>query len=255
MVGKMTLNKILIGIISIVFLVSSCQIEHYYVGDISIKDITGTYVFNHINFNDEIVESDTLELYEDGSYNYHTYLKYHDLTGMDVYPATGVWRISENYIILNSIFPCDDDSCFVKEIESDSLDDNLIVVEMILLSSGMPLRDYTVFSVYDEQFDTLEITDSCGRVYFYRDHTTAIDISDPNGMRIVSPPRKGFMYRAYYRDCYIRTHNNKKLVIKGNTLLLSERGVAGYSKFGWKKYRTYEYPFIKVADTTVFRKK
>lgn len=235
-------------------MLSSCQLERCCDSDASNKDATGIYVFNQSVSNGEIVESDTLELYEDGSYYYHTYLKYHDLTGMDVYPVTGVWRKSGNSVILNSIFPCDADSCFVREIEYDSLDDNLIVVEIILLSSGMPLMDYTVFSVYNEQFDTLEITDSCGRVYFYRDHTTAIDVSDPNGRRIVSPPRDGYMYRVYYRDCYIRIHDNEKLIIKGNTLLLSKKELVGYSKLGRKKYKTYVRQYVKVSDSTVFRK-
>lgn len=246
MIGKKTFNKIITSfIIPVTCLVSSCQIYHYRGSDVSNKSLSGTYVCNQF-VKDELVTSDTLVLKDDGTYQSHTYLKYHDLSNKDVYPTIGVWETIGNTILLNSIFPCEDDSCFIKEIESDSEDDDLIVIEMIQLSTGMPLVDYKVFSIYNEDIDSIAATDKSGKVAFPRNHTSAIDVSDPNGWRIIAPPRRGFMYRIYYRDCYLRIHKNQKLIIKKDTLLLRERGVAGYSKRGLKKYKIYEYLFVKV---------
>lgn len=246
MVGKKTLNKIrTILTIPVICLVSSCQICHYRGCDVSNTSLFGTYVCNQF-VKDELVTSDTLVLKDDGTYQSHTYLKYHDLSNKDVYPTIGVWETIGNTILLNSIFPCEDDSCFIKEIESDSEDDDLIVIEMIQLSTGMPLVDYKVFSIYNEDIDSIAATDKSGRVAFPRNHTSAIDVSDPNGWRIIAPPRRGFMYRIYYRDCYLRIDKNQKLFIKKGTLLKRERGVAGYSKRGLKKYKIYEYLFVKV---------
>ena len=250
MVEKKTFNNILIIlIISFTCLVSSCQICHYRDYDVSGISLPGTYVCNQFVKN-EIVSSDTLVLKDDGTYQIHTYLKYHDLNNMDVFPTKGIWKTIENTILLNSIFPCENDSCFIKEIESDSEDDDLIVIEMILLSTGMPMADYKVVSIYNEDIDSIAATDKSGKVTFPRNHTTAIDVSDPNGWRIIVPPRRGFMYRIYYRDCYLRIDKDQKLFIKKDTLLKRERGVAGYSKLGLKKYKTYEYPFVKVDVKT-----
>ena len=141
------------------------------------------------------------------------------MSNMDVCPTLGVWKTKGNAIFLNSITPCKEDPCLIKEIESDNENKDLIVIEMVSLSTGMPLTDYTVFSIYDEQYDSLALTDNLGRVVFHRNHTSAIDISDPNGGRIVSPPREGFMYRAYYRDCYLRIHNDQKLIIQKEFLV------------------------------------
>ena len=248
MVGKRTFNKIITSlIIPVTCLVSSCQICHYRGSDASYTNLSGTYVCNQF-VKDEIVSSDTLVLEDDGTYQIHTYLKYHDLSNKDVYPTIGAWKTIGNTILLNSIFPCEDDSCFIKEIESDSEDNDLIVIEMIQLSTGMPLVGYEVFSFYDEDLDSIAATDKSGRVAFPHNHTSAIDVSDPNGWRIIAPPRRGFMYRIYYRDCYLRIHKNQKLIIKKDRLLFRERGVAGYSKLGLKKYKTYEYPFVKVVE-------
>lgn len=248
MVGKKTFDRIITSlVVSSICLFSSCQIRHYWGYDVSNTSLSGTYVCNQF-VKDELVMSDTLVLEDDGTYQIHTCMKYHDLSNKDVYPTIGVWETIGNTILLNSIFPCEDDSCFIKEIESDSKDDNLIVIEMIQLSTGMPLADYKVFSIYDGDIDSIAATDKSGRVAFSRDHTSAIDVSDPNGLRVISHPRSGFIYRVYYRDCYLRIHKNQKLIIKKDTLYLRERGVVGYSKFGLKKYKTFEYPFVKVDE-------
>ena len=148
MVGKKTFNKNITSlIIPVICLVSSCRICHYRGSDVSNTNLSGTYVCNQF-VKDELVTSDTLVLEDDGTYQIHTYLKYHDLSNKDVYPTIGVWKTNGNTILLNSIFPCEDDSCFIKEIESDSENDDLIVIEMIQLSTGMPLADYKVFSIY-----------------------------------------------------------------------------------------------------------
>lgn len=211
-------------------------------------------MFNQIGIEDEIVERDTLVLEENGTYYLFGDLKYKDLSEMDIYPTNGVWKISGDKIILNSIFPCSDDSCFIKEIELDTMNEDWAIIEMIQLSTGLPMNNYTVLSIYDEHYDSIANTDSCGRVVFRREHTSAIDISDPNGMRIVSPPRMGYMYRAYYRDCYLRIHNEIELFIQKDTLLMREKGVVGYNKLGMKKYKTYKYPFVKVSDSTELQK-
>lgn len=251
MVGKKTFNNILIILtIPLICLVFSCQICHYWDYDVSSTSLPGTYVCNQFVKN-EIVASDTLVLKDDGTYQIHTYLKYHDMSNMDVFPTVGVWKTIGNTILLNSIFPCEDDSCFIKEIESDSENDDLIVIEMILLSTGMPMADYKVFAIYNEDIDSIAATDKSGKVTFPRNHTTAIDVSDPNGCRIIVPPRRGFIYRIYYRDCYLRIDKNQKLFIKKDTLLKRERAVAGYSKLGLKKYKTYEYPFVKIDEKTM----
>ena len=120
MIGKKTFNKIITSfIIPVTFLVSSCQIYHYRGSDVSNKSLSGTYVCNQFVKN-ELVTSDTLVLEDDGTYQIHTYLKYHDLSNKDVYPTIGVWKTNGNTIILNSILPCEDDSCFIKEIESNT---------------------------------------------------------------------------------------------------------------------------------------
>ena len=46
------------------------------------------------------------------------------------------------------------------------------------------------------------------------------------------------MYRAYYRDCYLRIHNDQKLIIQKDTLFLCKKNVVSYSKLGKKKYKT-----------------
>lgn len=251
MVGKMTFNNIVKSLIlSTLCLISSCRTSLYYQQDISAKNVSGTYVFNQIGNEDEIVERDTLVLEENGTYYFRADLKYKDLSEMDIYPTYGVWKISGDKIILNSIFPCSDDSCFIKEIELDTMNEDWAIIEMIQLSTGLPMNNYTVLSIYDERYDSIANTDCRGRAIFRREHTSAIDISDPNGKRIVSLPRKGFMYRAYYRDCYLRIHNDEELFFQKGTLLMREKGVVGYNKLGMKKYKTYEYPFVKVSDST-----
>ena len=252
MVGKKTsINKIISLIISsICLLLSSCQMSQHYGYDISNKKITGIYVFNQTDSKNDIVEVDTLVLEEDGTYQFHTYLKHHDMSNMAVCPTIGVWKIKGNTIFLNSITPCGEDSCLIKEFESDNENKDLIIIEMISLSTGMPLTDYTVFSIYNEQYDSLALTDNWGSVAFQRNHTSAIDISDPNGGRIVSPPREGFMYRVYYRDCYLRIHNNQKLIIQKDTLFLCKKNIVSYSKLGKKKYKTFKYSFVKAEEAT-----
>ena len=145
MIGKMIFDKIITGALyAMICLFSSCQIGHVAGQDDSNRDISGIYVFNQFDSKYEILESDTLELEKNGSYCLHTFMKHHDLSNMEVFPTIGAWKINGNTIILNSIFPCDNDSCFIKEIESDKSDEDLIVIEMILLSTGKPLKDYTV---------------------------------------------------------------------------------------------------------------
>ncbi len=249
MVGKKTFDKILASLtIFFACLVSSCHTSQYMSQNIYDRNICGTYVFNQVGHQDEILESDTLVLKTDGTYHSCTYLEHKDLNDMDVYPTKGTWSLCGNFVILNSVVPCEDDSCFIRVLESD-IDDDSIVIEIIRLSTGKPISNYTVLSIYDEQYDSLVKTDSCGMAIFRRERTSLIDISDPNGMRIVSPPKMGYMYRVYYRDCYLRIHNNEKLFFKGNALVMSKKEVIGYSKFGRKKYKTCEYPYVKVPDT------
>lgn len=252
MVGKMTFNKTLV--LAVCFLFVGCAVKSNLSKDI-VKQIAGIYKYKVPYFSEGI----TLVLKDD-----FTYLLKDDLRNQlfnvgvqDTRLEEGRWRYSNGNVILNSYLDVDldDYDSFIDEVRTFGFYGDSIVIQILSLYNNSPLEDLAVlFRFRDSQReDTLLFSDRDGKVCFPRDGVKSV--IGIYGLEEIDIPPIGYYYIVHFIDCNFSTHKNEKLQIDGDTLIMHSKNHNGYSKFGWKKYRTYEYPFIKVADTTVFRKK
>lgn len=247
MVGKMTFSKLLI--LTVCFLLIGCAVKSDLPQD-AVKQIAGTYKYKVTYFPEK-----TLVLKDDFTYQ----LNYEGVIYSKTRQEEGRWEYSKGNVILNSYLDVDLDGSdsFIDKVRTFGFHGDSIVIKIFSLYDDSPFDDFGVlFRFSDSQReDTLVLSDEDGMVCFPREGVKSIiGIYGPHGMGRIDVPPLGYYYIVHFVDCDLSTHKNEKLQLDGDTLIMRLRIHNGFNKLGWKKYKTCEYPYIKVSDSTVFRK-
>lgn len=244
MVGKMTFNKLLI--LTACFLLIGCAVKSDLPQD-AVKQIAGTYKYKVKYFPEK-----TLVLKDDFTYQLH----YLSVLYQDTRLVEGRWNYTKGNVILNSYLDVDLDGSdnFIDKVRTFGFHGDSIVIKIFSLYDDSPFDDFGVlFRFSDSQReDTLVFSDEDGMVCFPRDGVKSIN--GLYGLENIDVPPVGYYYIVHIIDCAFLTHKNKKLQLDGDTLIMRLRIHNGFNKLGWKKYKTCEYPYIKVSDSTAFRK-
>lgn len=242
MVGKMTLNKI--PVLAACFLLIGCAAKSDLPQD-DVKQIAGTYIHKEQYF-----PSTTLVLKDDFTYQF----RYKSVILLDTRLDEGRWNYAKGNVILNSYLDVDvdDSDNFIDKVRTFGFHGDSIVIQILSLYDNRPLEDWDVsFRFSDSQRkDTLVFSDRNGMICFPREGVKSIiGIYGQYGLEKIDVPPAGYYYIVHFIDCVFLTHKNEKLQLDGDTLIMRSRNHVGFNKLGWKKYKTCEYRYIKVADS------
>ena len=193
-----------------------------------------------------------LELKEDLTYR----MCYPSLIYQKARPVEGKWKYSKGSVILNSFLNVDnnDYNSFIEQVSTFGFHGDSIVLQLLSLYDDKPFEDFGVVFRFSDcsREDSLLFSDSKGMICFPRDGVKSIiGIYGPNGLEELKVPPTGQYYIAHIIDCDFSTHKNEKLQRKGDTLIMRSKIHVGFGMFGTKKYKTCEYPFVKVSDSPI----
>ena len=240
MTGKMTLNKTLFFFLC--FLLAGCATNSNLPQDAT-EQIIGIYKHKE-SFSPE----STIELREDNTYQ----MSYVGTCFNKTKPVDGRWEYSRGNIILNSFLNVDpnDYNNFIEQVSTFGFHGDSIVLQLLSLYDDKPFKDFGIIFRFSDcmREDTLLFSDEKGMVYFPRDGVRSI--IGLYGLEEIKVPPIGYYYIAHIIDCDFSTHKNVKLQKKGDTLIMRSKNHVDYSRLGIKKYKTSEYPFVKVDEAT-----
>lgn len=239
MVGKKTLNNTLIFIMFV--LLAGCAAN----SDLSqntMRQIVGIY-----KHKEPFSPESTLELRKD-----FTYRMYYSGPGYEfgekTKPVEGIWKYSKGSVILNSFLNVDikDSNCFIEQVRTFGFHGDSIILQLLSLYDNKPLEGFGVVFRFSDGLkeDTLLFSDSKGMVCFSRDGVKSI--IGIYGLEEIQVPPVGYYYIVHIIDCDFSTHKNKKLQIKGDTLIMRSRNHVGNNIFGREKFKMRKYCFVKI---------
>ena len=240
MAGKMTLNKTMFFVLC--FMLTGCAANSNLSQD-AIEQIVGIYKHKEL-YSPETV----LELKEDFTYR----MSYPGLIYQKARPVEGKWKYSRGSVILNSFLNVDikDYSCFIDQVCTLGFHGDSIVLQLLSLHDNKPIEDFGIVFRFSDcmREDTLLFSNTEGMICFPRDGVKSI--IGVYGLEEIKVPPVGYYYIAHIIDCDFSTHKNVKLQRKGDTLIMRSKDHVGYGRLGIKKYKTCEYPFVKIDEIT-----
>ena len=240
MIGRKIFGKNLFLVLC--FFLTSCAVKSHLSKD-AMEQIVGIYMHKE-PYSPETV----LELKEDFTYQ----MCYPSLIYQKARPVEGKWKYLRGSVILNSFLNVDikDYNCFIDQVCTLGFHGDSIVLQLLSLYDNKPIEDLgVVFRFVDcMRKDTLLFSNTEGMICFPRDGVKSI--IGVYGLEEIKVPPVGYYYIAHIIDCDFSTHKNVKLQRKGDTLIMRSKNHVGYGGLGIKKYKTGEYPFIKVEEAT-----